>query len=103
MKLEERKKGRKMNNYNFETLEKELNERKARAVIENKRKKSKLKLRKWVWAVLYTVVIAFITITIYQLFNFTTIHTTPVGTYQCKGKIIQICHGNQKVKDYLGG
>lgn len=93
-------------NYNFEILDKELNANKKKAMIENNKKEvkkqKKLRLRKWVWLVLYTLLIVFLSITIYQLFTVTTIHTTPVGTYTCHGKLIQVCNGSKEVKDYLG-
>lgn len=95
-----------MKDYNFETLDEELNANKEKAMIENNKKEvkkqKKLRLRKWVWLVLYTLLIVFLSITIYQLFNFTTIHTTPVGTYTCHGKLVQVCNGSKEVKDYLG-
>lgn len=62
----------------------------------------KLKLKKWVKVVLYTFLISFISIAIYQLFTVKTITTTPVGNYQCSGKLIQVCNGSKEVRDYLG-
>ena len=62
----------------------------------------KYRLKKWVWVVLYTLLIVLLTITIYQLFTVTTIHTTPVGNYTCQGKWIQVCNGEKIVEDYLG-
>lgn len=95
-----------MKDYNFEILDKELNANKEKArIINNKKeikKNKKLKLRKWVWLVIYTLLIVILTITIYQLLTFTTIHTTPVGSYTCHGKLIQLCNGSKEVADYLG-
>lgn len=62
----------------------------------------KYRLKKWVWFVFYTLLIVLLTITIYQLLTITTIHTTPMGTYTCHGKLIQVCNGSKEVKDYLG-
>ena len=95
-----------MNDYNFEILDKELNSNKEKAKIESSKKAAKtsrkIRLKKWVWFVLYTLLIVFLSITIYQLFHITTIHNTSVGTYMCHGKLIQVCSGSKEVADYLG-
>lgn len=94
-----------MKGYDFEVLDDEINENKRKAqirtVVEQKKVK-KYKIRKWVKVALWTLFVAFITIAIYQVFNEKTIHTTPVGTYECHGKLIQVCSGSKEVADYLG-
>lgn len=45
---------------------------------------------------------AVIGIAIYQLFTVKTIKKTPVGTYECRGGIFQICSGSKEVSNYLG-
>lgn len=61
----------------------------------------KRKLKNWVKAVLGLAVI-----TLFTIYNFSTpevTKTTPNnGTYTCKGRILQVCNGNKKAKNYLG-
>ena len=52
--------------------------------------------------VLFILLGVAIGITIYQLFTLETTTQTPAGEYTCRGGIIQICSGEQEVKDYLG-
>lgn len=61
-----------------------------------------LRLRKWVKVVLFIILLFLIIIPIYQLFTITTTTTTPVGSYTCHGKLIQVCSGNKEVREYLG-
>lgn len=60
------------------------------------------RLRPWVKVTLLLIAGAIIGIAIYQLFTIETIKQTPVGTYSCRGGIIQICTGSDEVADYLG-
>ena len=98
-----------MKGYDFEVLVDDLNKNKEEAIkrdLVNKEKEIKkvkvYKLRKWVKVVLWTLFVAFITLSIYQLITIKTIHSTPVGTYQCNGGLIKICSGSEEVADYLG-
>ena len=94
-----------MKGYDFEVLVDEINNNKEKAqirVIQEQKKQKRYRLRTWVKLVLWTIFVAFITISIYQMFTITTIHTTPVGSYTCKGKLIQVCGGSKEVADYLG-
>lgn len=94
-----------MKNYDFEVLVDEINSNKEKAQIrsiqEQKRQK-RYRVRRWVKVVLWTLLVGFLSIAFYQMFTITTIHTTPVGTYTCKGKLIQVCGGSKEVADYLG-
>ena len=45
---------------------------------------------------------ALIGISIYQMFTVKKIKKTPVGSYECRGGIIQVCSGSKEVKNYLG-
>ena len=98
-----------MKGYDFEVLDDELNKNKEDAIKRdqvvnqlNVIKHKKYKLRKWVKVCLWTLFVAFISISIYQMFTIKTIHTTPVGTYQCNGGLIKVCGGSKEVADYLG-
>ena len=98
-----------MKNYQFEVLDNEINANKEAAILRDKKheyittkKVKRYKLRRWVYITLWTIFIGFIAIAIYQLITIKTYHTTPVGTYQCNGKLIKICGGSKKVADYLG-
>ena len=98
-----------MKNYQFEVLDEEINRNKAEAILRDTKQKyitdkkvKKYKLRKWVYITLWTGFVAFITLSIYQIYTIKTIHTTPVGTYTCHGKLIQVCNGSKEVADYLG-
>lgn len=94
-----------MKGYDFEVLDDEINENKRKAqirTIDEKKKEKRYRLRSWVKVVLWTIFVAFITISIYQLFTLKTTHSTPYGSYTCHGKLIQICNGSKEVADYLG-
>ena len=94
-----------MKGYYFEVLVEEINNNKEKAqnkAIQEQKKQKRYRLRKWVKVVLWTIFVAFITISVYQLFTITTITTTPKGSYTCKGKLIQVCGGSKEVADYLG-
>lgn len=98
-----------MKNYQFEVLDKEINQNKEAAILRDKKlqytevkKAKKYKLRKWVYITLWTLFVGFIAISIYQLLTIKTYHTTPAGTYQCIGKYIKVCSGSKEVADYLG-
>ncbi len=94
-----------MKGYDFEVLDEEINENKRRALLRDKTFKERVKryrLKTWVKVVIWTLFVAFVVLAIYQLFTIKTIHTTPVGTYQCNGGIIKMCSGSQEVADYLG-
>lgn len=98
-----------MKGYDFEVLVDDLNRNKENArlrdsVIKEKEivKAKVYKLRKWVKVALWTLFVGFVAITLYQLFTIKTIHSTPVGTYQCNGGLIKICGGSEEVADYLG-
>ena len=62
----------------------------------------KYRLRRWVKVVLWILLIGFMVVSIYQIKTIKTIHTTPVGSYECRGKLIKICSGSKEVADYLG-
>lgn len=64
--------------------------------------RTKRRLKPWVKKVVLLIVGAIIGITIYQLFTITTVKSTRVGVYTCKGGIIQVCTGSKKVSTYLG-
>lgn len=94
-----------MKGYDFEVLDDEINENKRKAqirTVEEKKTIKRYRVRSWVKVVLWTLFVAFISISIYQLFTVKTIHSTPVGSYTCNGKLIQICGGSKEVADYLG-
>ncbi len=98
-----------MKGYDFEVLVDDLNKNKENAIKrdslikEQQRIKTKrYKLKKWVKVTLWTLFVGFVVLAIYQLFTIKTIHTTPVGTYQCNGGIIKICGGSKEVANYLG-
>ena len=83
-------------------LSKNNNESRKRNIIssmnlEKKNKRIKLILRIFK---LFTLII--LIIAIYQLFTVKTTNNTNAGKYECKGKLIQICTGNNNVKNYLG-
>ena len=94
-----------MKGYDFEVLVDEINENKRQALIKEttfKERVKRYKLKRWVKVVIWTLFVAFITLAIYQLFTKKTIHSTPVGSYECRGGIIQVCNGSREVADYLG-
>jgi len=62
----------------------------------------KMRLKKWVKVVLCTFLLSTFLIEIYKLFTVTTTTVTPVGTYRCHGRLIQVCDGSKAVRDYLG-
>lgn len=62
----------------------------------------KYRLRRWVKVTLWMILVGYMVISIYQLFTIRTIYNTPVGTYTCAGKFIQVCRGSKEVADYLG-
>lgn len=98
-----------MRGYDFEVLVDDLNSNKERAlkrdreqlVIEKQHKKV-YKLKKWVKVMLWTLFVAFTTLSLYQLATVKKIKTTPVGTYTCHGSLVQVCSGSKEVADYLG-
>lgn len=65
--------------------------------LESKNKRIKLILR-----IVKLFLLVVLTISIYQLFTVKTTNNTSAGKYECKGKLIQICTGNNNVKNYLG-
>lgn len=65
-------------------------------------KKKKSRLKRWVYVLIYTILISIIAIAIYQLFTIRTYYTTPYGTYTCNGKIIQVCSGSREVARNIG-
>lgn len=60
------------------------------------------RLRPWVKYLLFFLLGAYLSIAIYQLHTMRTIHKTPVGSYECRGKLIQVCSGDDRVAAYLG-
>jgi len=62
----------------------------------------KMKLRRWVKVTLLILAIALLIIIGYQMFTKKTIYTTPAGSYECNGSIVQVCHGSKEVAEYLG-
>lgn len=98
-----------MKDCQFEVLVDELNKHKQEAIQRDKqvrvveiKKQKKYRLKKWVWIVLWTLLVAFLAVAIYQVFTITKIYTTPVGSYSCKGSLIKVCSGSKEVADYLG-
>lgn len=98
-----------MKGYNFEVLVDEINDNKARAlqrdkqeVVEEKQRVKRYKLKKWVKIMLWTLFVAYTTLSLYQLATIKKIKSTPVGNYTCHGSLIQICSGSKEVADYLG-
>jgi len=80
----------------------DLEKNRQRVLAQDKAKKKKLHLKRWVKNTLWVILGALIGITIYQLFTIKTTKETPVGTYTCQGGIIKVCTGSQEVADYLG-
>lgn len=70
--------------------------------LEGVKMKKSRRLRPWVKYLLFSLLGAFIGISIYQLFTLRTIHKTPVGSYECRGGLIQVCSGDKRVAAYLG-
>ena len=62
----------------------------------------KIRLRKWVKVTLLILTILLLIAIVYQLFTKKTIYTTPAGSYECNGGIVQVCHGSEEVVEYLG-
>lgn len=62
----------------------------------------KYRLKRWVKVTLLILFIGFTALTIYQIKTEKTTYSTPLGSYECKGKIIKICYGSKQVADYLG-
>ena len=62
----------------------------------------KTRLKRWVKVVLCTFLLSAFLIEIYKLFTVTTTTVTPVGTYTCHGKLIQVCNGSKEVREFLG-
>lgn len=60
------------------------------------------RLKLWVKVAIWVLFVGFLTISLVQLGTKVTIHTTPVGTYECHGGIIKVCNGSKEVADYLG-
>ena len=98
-----------MKGYNFEVLVDEINDNKERAlqrdkenqVIEKQRVK-RYRLKRWVKIMLWTLFVALTTLSLYQLATIKTVKSTPVGSYTCHGKLIQVCSGSKEVAEYLG-
>ena len=98
-----------MKSYNFEVLVDDINDNKERAIqrdrensIKEKQRVKRYKLRRWVKIMLWTLFVAFTTLSLYQLATVKNIKSTPVGNYTCHGKLVQICSGSKEVVDYLG-
>ena len=98
-----------MKGYNFEVLVDEINTNKERAIQRDKQKEVKeiqrmkrYRLKKWVKIMLWTLFVVFTTLSLYQLSTIKTVKSTPVGSYTCHGKLVQICSGSKEVADYLG-
>ena len=98
-----------MKSYNFEVLVDDINDNKERAIqrdrensIKEKQRVKRYKLRRWVKIMLWTLFVAFTTLSLYQLATVKKIKSTPVGNYTCHGKLVQICSGSKEVADYLG-
>lgn len=62
----------------------------------------KLKLRRWVKVTLSILTVLLLITIVYQMFTKKTIYTTPAGSYECNGGIIQVCHGSKEVAEHLG-
>ena len=98
-----------MKGYDFEVLVDELNDNKKKAIerdkqeqIKSNKKVKKYRLKKWIIVVLFTLFVAFMLIAIYQIKTIKTTYSTPVGSYTCYGKLIQVCSGSKEVANYLG-
>lgn len=62
----------------------------------------KYRLRMRVKVSLWILFVGFLTTALVQIGTIKTIKTTPIGTYECRGKLIKICNGSSDVADYLG-
>ena len=94
-----------MKGYDFEVLVDEINNNKLEAqkrTLQEQKKQKRYRLRSWVKVVLWTIFVVFATISIYQIFTVKTIHSTPVGSYTCHGKLFKICGGSREVAEYMG-
>lgn len=95
---------RKNNNYDFDLIisSDELKKNREKCLNLNKKVVKKRKLKRCIKNVLWMLLGAFIAIAIYQLFTVETVKETHVGSYTCRGGLIQICTGSNEVADYLG-
>ena len=98
-----------MKGYDFEVLVDDLNNNKERAIqrdakeiVITKKQEKVYRLRRWVKVMLWTIFVAFTTLSLYQMATIKDIKTTPVGTYTCHGKLLKVCSGSREVADYLG-
>lgn len=92
------------NQYDFDLMlsSEDFKKNRERNLNLTKKVVKKVKIKKWVKNVLWMLLGALIGISIYQIFTLTTITTTPTGSYSCRGGIIKICTGSDKIANYLG-
>lgn len=95
-----------MKNYDFEVLVDEINNNKQLALQKEReeketRNKNKITILRYI-SIATLILIIIIGLIIATQFKHKTIITTPYGNYVCKGKIVRICSGNEKTKEYLG-
>lgn len=70
--------------------------------MKKKRRRLKPQVKRFLTNMLMMGIGAFLGIAFYQIATIKTIENTPVGSYECRGKIIQVCSGSKRVADYLG-
>lgn len=63
---------------------------------------NKKRLKPWVKKTIAFLLGILVGIILYQLVTLEKSYTTPVGDYYCRGGILKVCVGSQKVANYLG-
>ena len=63
---------------------------------------NKRRLKPWVKKTIAFLLGILVGIILYQLVTLEQNYTTPVGDYYCRGGILKVCAGSQKVANYLG-
>lgn len=94
----------KNSDYDFDTIisSEDFERNRDKMIYQEKQKKKKYKLKRWVRNVLWVLLGALIGISIYQFITIKTINNTSLGNYECHGGIVQVCSGSSKVAKYLG-
>lgn len=94
--------------YNFDlilsdkVLNKNNKESREKNIISNLNLETKNRCIKLILKIIKSIILIILTIVIYQLFTIKTTNNISSGTYECRGKMIQICTGNNNIKNYLG-
>jgi len=94
-----------MGKYDFEVLVEEINENKKRAIQRDKqilitKKENKKKLLNRLSIALTIIILILCAVVILQ-FKHKVITVTPYGSYECRGKIIKLCSGSKRTRDYI--